>query len=170
MDLVVKNPNLAVWGSKSFHCAVGRNGIIAAADKREGDGKTPAGRWPMREVFYRADRLEKPTTSLPIRPLDPNDGWCEVPDDQNYNKLIRHPYPSVTDKMWREDHIYDIVVVLGHNDRPVVPGLGSAIFFHIARPDYSSSAGCVTLVLDDVLTVLREADVNTCVEVINQQL
>lgn len=168
MDLIIKNPGLAVWGNKSFRCAVGRNGIIAASDKREGDGKTPAGRWPMREVFYRADRLTKPSTCLSIRPLDRDDGWCEVPTDPNYNKLIRHPYPFVTDKMWREDNIYDIVVVLGHNDRPIVPGLGSAIFFHVARPDYRPSAGCVTLALDDVLTVLREADSDSCIEVISQ--
>ena len=165
MDLIVRTPHLALWSGREIRCAVGRNGIIAAADKREGDGKTPAGRWAMRQVFYRPDRLAKPETLLPVRALDPDDGWCEQPADPNYNKLIRHPYSAAAERMWREDHLYDIVVVLGHNDSPVMPGMGSAIFFHLCRPDYSPSSGCITLPLEEVLTVLRGADAGSHVDV-----
>jgi L,D-peptidoglycan transpeptidase YkuD (ErfK/YbiS/YcfS/YnhG family) len=119
----------------------------------------------MREILYRADRLSKPLTALPVRALEPDDGWCEISDDSNYNKLVKHPYPVAVDRMWRDDHLYDIVVVLGYNDTSVKPGMGSAIFLHLARTDYSPSAGCVTLHQDDLLTVLRNADINSCVDV-----
>lgn len=165
MDLVVKTPNLALWGAAEFRCAVGKNGIATPGAKREGDLKTPAGRWPLRGVLYRADRLQKPETQLPLRALTPEDGWCEDPADPGYNALVRHPYPVPVDRLWREDHLYDIIVILGYNDRPVAPGLGSAIFLHLARPDYSPSAGCVTLALPDLLRVLREAETSTCVDV-----
>lgn len=165
MNLIVETPRLATWGSYRFRCAIGSGGILAASTKREGDGATPAGVWPMREVLYRADRLPLPVTSLPIRPLQQNDGWCDESSDKHYNQYVRHPYPASAEHLWRDDHLYDLVVVLGHNDRPVRPGAGSAIFLHIASPEFLPSAGCVTLQKEDLLTVLREAKTNSCVEV-----
>lgn len=167
MDLVVKNPNLAVWGTSQFRCAVGRGGITAAEEKREGDGKTPAGKWRMRHAFYRADRIAKPETLLSIRALGPDEGWCENPADlENYNRLIKCPYDGGHQTLWRDDHLFDIIVVLGHNDEPVKIGFGSAIFLHVARPNYGPSAGCITLQMKDLLVVLREADKNSHVEVL----
>ena len=166
MDLIVESPVSARWGEDRYRCAIGKNGLILAADKREGDGKTPVGRWVMREVFYRADRIVKPDAKLPVRALDSNDGWCDASGDKNYNKLVKHPYPASAERLWREDGLYDIIVVLGHNDQPVRPGLGSAIFLHVARPDYSCSTGCVTLKQEDLLNVLRAADKNSAVEVL----
>jgi L,D-peptidoglycan transpeptidase YkuD (ErfK/YbiS/YcfS/YnhG family) len=166
MDLIVETPRSARWGDRAFPCAIGRGGAVPASAKREGDGKTPIGRWPMRQVFYRADRLALPVTKLPIRPLDIADGWCEVPTDSDYNKLVRLPHPGVTtERMWREDHLYDVVVALGHNDDPVVPGAGSAIFLHVIRPDLTPSSGCVTVRQEDLLIVLRESDNRSCVVV-----
>ena len=165
MDLIVKSPNLAVWGGHEMRCAIGRGGMIAASDKREGDGATPVGRWPMREIIYRADRLHIPACALPLRAMQPDDGWCEQPDDINYNKLVTSPYVVPVDQMWRDDHLYDVVIVLGYNDNPVVAGKGSAIFLHLARPDFSPSAGCVTLSSDDVLRIVREATPQSTVTV-----
>ncbi len=119
----------------------------------------------MREVFYRADRLLLPLTSLPIRALNHNDGWCDESVDVNYNKFVQHPYPASAEHLWHEDHLYDILVVLGHNDQPVRPNEGSAIFLHLAPPEYSPSAGCITLQQSDLLLVLREATTTSCVEV-----
>lgn len=162
-DLIVKNPHMALWGAYEFRCAIGRGGLVSAGAKREGDGATPIGAWKMREVIYRADRIHMPAIALPARAMQPNDGWCEIPEDPNYNRLVQHPYVSPVDQMWREDHLYDIVVVLGYNDAPVIPGKGSAIFLHLARPDFTPSVGCVTLALGDLMTVLREADENSAV-------
>ena len=165
MDLIVENAHSALWNSEKMPCAVGKAGFSLAETKREGDNKTPIGRWVMREVFYRADRIEKPETSLPVRALSPDDGWCENPVDPDYNKLVKCSSKSGIDHLWRDDHVYDIIVVLGHNDNPVRPHYGSAIFLHIARADYSGTAGCVALALPDLLRVLRGADEKSAVDI-----
>jgi L,D-peptidoglycan transpeptidase YkuD (ErfK/YbiS/YcfS/YnhG family) len=164
MDLIVENAGSVLWGQRRFRCAVGPSGIIPAAAKREGDGATPAGRWPIREILYRADKVARPETKFPVRELRADDGWCEMPGDPNYNKLVQHPYPGA-DHMWREDGLYDVAAVLGYNDDPIVSGKGSAIFMHVARTGFSPSAGCVTLRLTDLLIVLREADISTQVDI-----
>jgi len=142
---------------RRVRCALGPAGVIAAADKREGDGASPAGAWPIRRVLYRPDREPPPQTRLPVAALSPDDGWCDAPDDPNYNAPVTLPYPASAEAMWREDGVYDLVVVLGHNDDPPVPGLGSAIFLHLARPDFSPTHGCVALAREDLLEVLRLA-------------
>lgn len=167
MNLIVTADGRALWGATLMRCAVGRSGIISAAQKTEGDGATPIGIWPMREIIYRADRVTLPPTALPARAMKRTDGWCEIPSDPHYNQAVEHPYTVAVDQMWRDDHLYDIVVVLGYNEAPVVAGKGSAIFLHVARPDFSPSAGCVTLALDDLLRVVAQADSATCVEILS---
>jgi L,D-peptidoglycan transpeptidase YkuD (ErfK/YbiS/YcfS/YnhG family) len=156
MDLLVDRTGSARWGTCFMRCALGRAGI--GAQKREGDGATPIGAFVLRRVFYRADRMPPPQTVLPCQGITPSDGWCDAPNDPAYNRLVALPYPASTETLWRDDHLYDLLVVLGHNDNPVVPGQGSAIFLHLASPDYAPTAGCVALGRDDLLAVLREAD------------
>jgi L,D-peptidoglycan transpeptidase YkuD (ErfK/YbiS/YcfS/YnhG family) len=112
------------------------------------------GRFPLRRVLYRPDRLARPPTSLPIASIASDDGWCDSPSDPGYNRQVRLPYPASAESLWRGDHLYDIVVVLGHNDDPVMPGRGSAIFFHIATSHYTPTAGCIALAFRDMLDVL----------------
>ncbi len=165
-DLVVEVKDgraTARWGELAWPCAVGRGAV--GAKQGEGDGVTPVGRWPMRRVLYRADRLAAPATGLPCAAIAPDDGWCDDPADPAYNRPVRLPYPASHEKMTRADHLYDVVVVLGHNDDPVVPGAGSAIFLHVARGDYRPTEGCVALALPDLLTVLRDATPESAVEV-----
>lgn len=136
-------------------CAIGASGVVAA--KREGDGGTPTGRFPMRRVFFRQDRLPAPTCGAkhPI-PIEADFGWSDdVGDPAHYNRLVRLPYAHSHERMMREDAVYDVVVELGYNDDPPVPGLGSAIFMHVARPDYSGTEGCVALKLEDLLWLLE---------------
>jgi L,D-peptidoglycan transpeptidase YkuD (ErfK/YbiS/YcfS/YnhG family) len=161
-DLVVGR-----WGARfrgrALPCAIGRGGI---GDKRgEGDGITPVGRWPLRRVLYRADRLDKVETTLNCAAIGADDGWCDDPADPAYNRPIRLPYPASHEKMSRDDGLYDVVVVLGHNDDPVVPGAGSAIFLHVARDDYGPTEGCVALALGNLLTVLKTAQPGSAVDV-----
>lgn len=140
----------------SFPCALGRSGLVS--DKREGDGGTPVGTFALREIRYRQDRLVAPMTFLPLLPISPDDGWCDAAGDPNYNRPVRLPYAASHEEMWREDHLYDIVVPLGYNDNPVVDGRGSAIFFHIANEkdgSFEATAGCVALPLVDMLEVLK---------------
>ena len=128
-----------------WRCAVGRGGI--RADKSEGDGATPRALLPLRRVLYRADRLPPPRCAVPVEPLAPSDGWCDDPADAAYNRPVTLPHPARHEEMWRDDHVYDIVGVLGWNDAPVARGRGSAIFLHLARPDYPPTEGCIALSL-----------------------
>ena len=154
MPLIVHPGGYAQWKTKRLRCALGRSGI--ASGKREGDGVTPDGRFPFREVFYRADRVATPNTSLPCRAIDPSDGWCDDPAHAHYNCRISRPFDASHESLMREDGLYDVIVVLGYNDDPVEPGRGSAIFLHVATPDFSPTEGCVALPLDDLLAVIAE--------------
>jgi L,D-peptidoglycan transpeptidase YkuD (ErfK/YbiS/YcfS/YnhG family) len=151
-DLVVSGAGMARMAGRSFRCAVGRGGVSSA--KREGDGATPIGTWPLRQVLYRRDRGMRPVTALQTTALRPADGWCDAPSDPNYNRMVRHPYPASAEHLWRRDSIYDLIVVVGYNDAPVITGKGSAIFLHVARPDYSPTAGCVAFSRRDLVTIL----------------
>jgi L,D-peptidoglycan transpeptidase YkuD (ErfK/YbiS/YcfS/YnhG family) len=135
--------------------ALGRGGL--RLDKREGDGATPIGTWPLRWVFYRPDRLSPPQTAVPLRPLTPSDGWCDAPASPHYNQPVQRPFADSHEVLWRDDAVYDLIGVLAHNDSPPVPFLGSAIFLHIARPDYAPTEGCVALAVPDLLQLLAEA-------------
>ena len=133
---------------------IGRGGVRAM--KREGDGGTPPGRFPIRLVLYRADRVRRPSTALPIRAIRKDDGWCDDPSDRNYNRLTRLPSRRSAEGLRREDHLYDLVLVLGFNDRPRVKGKGSAIFVHLARSDYAPTEGCIAFSRRDFSAVLAE--------------
>src|SRR3954467_9687623 len=137
------------WGAGPRRCAIGPAGIGTKAG--EGDGVTPQGVFAIREIFYRPDRMAKLHVHLPLRATAPDDGWCDAPDDPNYNRLVKLPYGASHEELWREDHLYDLILVLGYNDDPVVPGKGSAIFLHLARPDYAHTHGCVAVKHDDAL-------------------
>ena len=146
MDLIVRTTRKRLYlGDREYPCALGHGGARAYADKTEGDGATPLGRYPLRRVYYRSDRLAKPETTLDCIALSPDDGWCDAPGDRQYNRHVRLPYPASHERLWRDDNVYDIILELGHNDSPVVPDRGSAVFMHIAKPDYAPTEGCVAL-------------------------
>ncbi|MBV8505733.1 MAG: L,D-transpeptidase family protein [Alphaproteobacteria bacterium] len=140
------------WSGGSAVAAVGRAGV--RADKHEGDGATPAGSYPLVSILYRPDRVAPPLSLLPVKPLAPSDGWVDEPFDPNYNRPVSLPYPASAERMWREDDLYDAVVVIGYNMEPVVPGAGSAIFLHIATPDLAPTAGCVAVNREILLGLL----------------
>lgn len=130
-------------GGGRLPVALGRAGI--RADKREGDGATPRGLFRPVRLWWRADRGPRPRTLLPMRRIRPTDAWCEDPVDRRYNRPIWLQNNSPGDRLWRNDRLYDLIVELDHNMRPRVAGRGSAVFIHVARPDFSPTAGCVAL-------------------------
>lgn len=157
MDLMVSySPQGPVmdWGQGPRACAIGPAGI--AVKKSEGDGITPLGVFELREVFYRADRIQNLNTILPLWKIEPDDGWCDAPEDQSYNRLVKLPHTASAETLWREDHVYDIIVVIGFNDDPVYAGKGSAIFLHLAKPDFPPTAGCVALTQSDLREALEQ--------------
>ena len=152
-------------GDRAVPCALGRSGVIAAADKREGDGATPLGLWRLRRVLYRPDLGDAPVTALPSAPIATDDGWCDAPHDRAYNRQVKLPYPASCERLWRDDRLYDLVCVLGHNDDPPVPGLGSAIFLHVAKEDYAPTEGCVALHRRDLQALLAAAGTQDALKV-----
>lgn len=159
-------------GGRWCDCALGKGGVIPAAEKREGDGCSPLGVWPVRRVLYRPDSVfaniaSLPGLKVPSAPIDRLDGWCDAPGDRNYNRPVRLPYPVSAERMWRDDHLYDVVVVLGHNDDPVVPLMGSAIFLHLAKPDYSGTEGCVALARGDMVELLSKLEPGSAVSIVD---
>jgi L,D-peptidoglycan transpeptidase YkuD (ErfK/YbiS/YcfS/YnhG family) len=158
-----KTGTIADWGAGARRCAIGPAGI--GEKTREGDGITPVGVWPVRRVLYRADRQNAPNTNLPIVPIEKNDGWCDAPEDNNYNLPIKFPYAASAEKLWRADALYDVVVVVGFNDAPVVAGRGSAIFVHVATKEFAHTEGCVALKKEDLLELLAETSPATKIRI-----
>jgi len=162
-DIQVNPPDRLVSFGREYACAIGAAG--ASMDKREGDRTTPVGRFPLRRVYYRPDRLPEPKTNLPVQALGPDDGWCDDPDHADYNRPVALPHPARHEKMWRDDGLYDVVVVLGHNDAPPTPGLGSAIFLHVAAESYPPTEGCIALKLADLLDILEGCGPGTAINI-----
>lgn len=139
-------------GGRALPCALGRAGL--SRRRREGGGATPRGAWPLRCVFYRPDRLPRPVSRLPVNALRPGDGWCDEPGDPMYNRPVRLPYPASAEALWREDGLYDLILVPGINDDPVIRGRGSALFIHIAREGLRPTEGCIALAREDLRRLL----------------
>lgn len=149
----------------SCRCALGVGGVIGADLKREGDGASPIGIWQTRRLFYRPDRTQPPETRLPKVPLRAQDGWCDAPGDPLYNRPVTLPYPASAEKLWRPDHVYNLIVELGYNDAPPVAGHGSAIFLHLAREAYQPTEGCIGLAEPDLRNVLRFLTPESVIEI-----
>ena len=129
-------------GNLVFPCALGRGAI--SANKREGDGATPLAAMRIREGYFRDDQFSGARrTRLKMTPIGASLGWCEVPDDRNYNRPVKIPYAASHERMKRDDRLYDVCLVLDWNISPRRRGRGSAIFFHLARPGFTPTQGCV---------------------------
>lgn len=161
--LISKSLTTVEWRGEIFPCQHGRNGF--ANDKREGDGCTPRGTFFIEEVWYRPDRVDLPVLDLPVRGITPQDGWCDDPESPFYNQWVALPFAGSHELLWREDYVYDIVIVTSHNRYPVIPEKGSAIFIHCARFDEAENllptAGCLSLKKDDLLKILEEVNRET---------
>ncbi len=139
-------------GAVTLGCAIGGGRI--KHDKREGDRATPAGPFRLLFGFYRADRVARNETLLPMRPLSRRDLWCDDPESARYNRLVAAPFRPSHEKLWRDDHLYDIVIALDYNLYPRRKGRGSAIFLHCARLDFLPTEGCIALKRDDLRRLL----------------
>lgn len=157
------------WGNQSIACAIGKGGALPEADKREGDGATPLGTYPLRWVYFRPDRMAPPATGLPIRGLSRRDGWCDDSGHPAYNRAVSLPFDASAEALWRDDGLYDLIVVLGHNDSPARPELGSAIFLHCCKYDEAggmkATLGCVAVPRETLVTILRGCSPQTVIEI-----
>ncbi len=155
MSLIVDTAQQRLTAFGTPHrIAMGKGGALPAVAKREGDSATPLGRWSLDGLLLRPDRVSAPSTALPWRWLRPSDGWCDAVGDPAYNRPVSHPYPASAERLWRDDHAYDVIIVLGHNQRPVEQGRGSAIFWHVAQPDWRPTEGCIAMERNALVALL----------------
>jgi L,D-peptidoglycan transpeptidase YkuD (ErfK/YbiS/YcfS/YnhG family) len=152
------------YGDAVTACAIGRGGACDAADKREGDGRTPRGRWPIRAVLLRPDRGLVPPAHLPWRWLRTTDGWSDDPADPVYNRPVRHPHDRSAERLWRADGLYDAILVIGHNDLPPRPDAGSAIFLHLREGE--ATEGCVAVPRAAMRDLLAELAADAVVDIV----
>lgn len=150
-------------GAAAIPVALGRSGI--RADKREGDGGTPRGTFRLKRLWWRKDRLPRPSTALPVRPIRPDDAWSEDPADRRYNRPVRRGPGATGDRLCREDALYDLIVEIDHNDRPRVAGRGSAVFLHVAREGFAPTAGCVAFRRNDLIRLLQRLGPHTRIQI-----
>jgi L,D-peptidoglycan transpeptidase YkuD (ErfK/YbiS/YcfS/YnhG family) len=148
-------------GNIFLPCAVGRSG--STVRKREGDGATPRGRFGLLYVLHNQKFGCRPRTALIAEPIARRDGWCDAPADRNYNRPVPLPYPASTEQLWRDDGLYDVVVVLDYNMAPRIRNRGSAIFMHVARPGFLPTEGCVALRRADLMRLLARVGRKTVV-------
>jgi L,D-peptidoglycan transpeptidase YkuD (ErfK/YbiS/YcfS/YnhG family) len=159
-----------IVGAKKYHCVLGRSGVTA--QKKEGDGATPLGDFTLEKVFYRADRIAKNTlhTQLPLIALQPNMGWCDDVHSPFYNQQVQLPFTASHENLWRDDQLYNIIVVVAYNQKPIVKGKGSAIFLHVASDDYRPTAGCIAFSQKDLLEILKVLGPRTHLKIQRQQI
>lgn len=150
-------------GNLDLPCALGRAGPVRS--KREGDGGTPAGRLRALAAFYRPDRMVRPRLLIRVRPVRPGDGWCDDPGSRRYNRPVPLPSPASHERLWREDALYDLVVDLSWNRSPAVPGRGSAIFLHAARPGFTPTEGCVAVAGNRILRLVERIGPRTAIAI-----
>lgn len=153
MIVVTRKPSV-IFNGIEYPCAIGKNGFAETGEKREGDLKTPVGTFPLREIFYRADRVAKPVSPLPVHAITLESGWCDDQAHPKYNTFVKLPFAASREAMWREDHCYDLVLVIGYNDAPIIPGNGSAIFLHVAKHGFLPTEGCVALQVEHVKEIV----------------
>ncbi len=149
-------------GGRTFACALGRSGLVSV--KREGDGGTPVGRFRLLRAMVRADQTAV-QTALPRTFIGPDDGWCDAVGDRNYNRPVALPYPTSHEVLMRRDRLYDVVIVLDHNITSRMSRGGSAIFFHIAKPGYPPTEGCVAISPRDMAWVAARVDSRTIMQI-----
>jgi L,D-peptidoglycan transpeptidase YkuD (ErfK/YbiS/YcfS/YnhG family) len=155
----VRSLGVLIAGRLAIPVVLGRSGI--RANKREGDGATPRGRFHVRRLWWRADRGPKPATGLPATRIDPAVAWCEDAGDRRYNRPFRRSADEPGDRLWRDDRLYDYIIEIDHNTRPRIAGRGSAVFLHVARPDRSPTAGCIALAARDLRRLLARLGPHT---------
>lgn len=167
MHIQVKPTNghqgILSFGDLSYQCALGKTGV--SKNKQEGDHASPSGTYPLRAVYFRADKLATPETVLKTIEILPEMGWCDDLEHPDYNKPVTLPFTASHETLMRDDDLYDIIVILGHNDDPPVRGKGSCIFMHVAKGDYEGTEGCVALKKKDLIELLKNVTKDTKIEI-----
>ena len=147
----------------SFFCIFGRDGVTE--NKIEGDWKTPTGTFPIRKIYYRNDRIEKLETKIESTPISQDDIWCDDSQTPEYNTITKLPFSGSHENLWRDDELYDMVIVIGYNDKPAIPNKGSAIFIHLIKENMQYTKGCIAIKKEDMLSLIKKITPETKIEI-----
>ena len=146
--IIINKSGYLKYQDLKFKCALGKHGINKK--KKEGDKITPKGTYKIVNIYYRKDRIKKISSKLKLIKIKKNMGWCDDPDNKNYNQLIKIPSKYSYENLYRKDNIYDLILILNYNMNPIVKNEGSAIFIHVAKKNYKKTAGCIALKKKDL--------------------
>ena len=163
MILTLKNKYIC-FNDYKVKCAIGKSGI--KKNKKEGDKSTPKGKFRLKYVLYRSDRVKRITTKLKKIIIRKKMGWCDDPKAKKYNKLIKFPFNFKAERLYLKENTYDVIVVLNYNMNPIIPYKGSAIFLHLAKRNYRSTEGCVAISKKDMKLLLSNIKKETYLYII----
>ena len=162
MIIKLKNKDTLICDDFKFKCSIGKNGL--KKNKLEGDNCTPVGTFSLGPVYYRNDRVDKPNTKLKTIRINKQKGWCDDPNNINYNKEIKLNKKTKAEKLYRNDKIYDIIIVIKYNTRRIIKNKGSAIFIHVTN-NYRPTKGCIALSLNDIEILLKIIKKNSKIKI-----
>ncbi len=163
MHILIKNKHL-YYDNYKVKCAIGKKGV--GVKKKEGDLITPKGEFKIIKIFYRKDRLYRIQTKLKKIEITKDLGWCNDSKSNKYNKLIKYPFKFSSEKLYRTDNIYDIILVLDFNINPTIKNKGSAIFIHVAKRNYERTEGCIAVSKRNLKKIIMNISHKTKVKVL----
>ena len=144
-----------------FKCALGKAGI--GQKKLEGDQITPKGTYKIVKIYFRKDRLKKISSKFKLIEIKKNMGWCDDPKSKKYNQLIKLPSKYSHENLYRENSIYDLILVLNYNMNPIIKNKGSAIFIHIANKKFKNTEGCIAIEKKNLVRLVKIINKKTLV-------
>ena len=161
--IIVKKSGYLKYNNFKFRCALGKGGI--KQKEKEGDFITPKGKFKLIKIYYRSDRVKKINSPLKKIKISKNMGWCDDVSSKHYNRLIKINKKISHEKLYRNDNVYDILVVLNYNLNPIIRGKGSAIFLHVTKKKYKKTQGCIALKKKELLFLISKIKKNTQIRI-----
>jgi L,D-peptidoglycan transpeptidase YkuD (ErfK/YbiS/YcfS/YnhG family) len=161
--IIVKKSGYLKYKNLKFRCALGKEGVKKKT--MEGDNITPKGIFKIIKIYYRPDKIKKIKTLIKKIKIKKNMGWCDDPNSRFYNKMINLPTKYSHEKLYRNDHLYDLIVVLSYNTNPIIKNKGSAIFMHIANNSYKKTKGCIALKKEHLIKIISKVKKNTKIKI-----
>jgi len=162
--IIINHSGYLKYKNYKFRCAIGKAGV--GKKKFEGDGVTPKGTYKIIQIYYRKDRIKKIKSKMKIVEINKNMGWCDDSKSKKYNQLIKLPSKYGYEKFYRADNLYDLILVLNYNIKPIIKNKGSAIFIHLAKRNYSATKGCIGLSKRNLLKILSIINKNTKIKIL----
>ena len=157
--IIINKSGVLKYKDLKFRCALGKAGV--GNKKREGDNITPKGNYKITRIYYRNDRVKKIISKIKLIKIKRNMAWCDDPRSESYNQLIKLPTNFRHEKLFRKENIYDLIIALNYNMKPIIKNRGSAIFIHVARKNFNKTAGCIALKKTDLKRLIKEINKKT---------